>query len=421
MPLLETIGSGAARAFGLTSSGVDFVRSGLILNYDAGNNNSLTQNVFPNPLDPFAWFGTSGTNNLSISRDAAAGPSGAGAGSIPMRLQPTSTASDPHTQSYNSTIWNMAPASANQKWTISFWAKTNRVGSDITPLVCFPDSSGSVFTFANQITSFSIFPTTTWARYSATVTAPNDSRVVGIQIRLDASEGLSFTTDIQHIDGIQIEAGQNLTNLNTNSRDIWYDISGVGSNKNLTLTSGIPKHYTGGRYLAFNGSSHEGRSDNMSGLITGLSDASVSVWYKPNAQDDNGMVYDFCNTVNTSGNRDNFSMRQNWGGSQTAAYTTNSSGSFASVNFELAQYTNWRNYSAVRRGNVFYSYINGVLTNQVAISGTIRDTNRLIIGQDNIGTNFLNANFGIFQVYNRGLTDAEVLQNYLAFKSRYIP
>ena len=87
-------------------------------------------------------------------------------------------------------------------------------------------------------------------------------------------------------------------------------------------------------------------------------------------------------------------MRQNWGGGNTAAYTTNSSNTFSSVNFETAQYSVWRNYTAIRRGSSYISFINGVQTgNSTGISGVIRDANRLILGQDNINTNFLNANF----------------------------
>jgi hypothetical protein len=417
VPLLETRGSGSAQSFGLTSStSVNYVRDGLVLYYDTAVGASLNQNVYPNPLDIFAYIGSASANNLSVVRDTSTGASPAGG--TPVRFQPTGTASDPHNQSYNSTPWTFAPAKANEKWTVSFWAKTNRVGSDITPLVCFPDSSGSVFTFGGQIQSFSVFPTATWTRYSGTVTAPNDSRVVGIQIRFDASEGPAFTTDQQWIDGLQVESGSVMTALNTNSRDIWYDVSGVGSNKNLTLTTGIPKYYTEGTYLDLNGTSHKAQSDNMAGIVSGLTNATVNVWYKANATDNNAMVWDFCNS---NGNRDNFSMRQNWSDSQTAGYTTNSSNNFASVNFEPAQYTNWRNYTSVRRDGQLLSFINGVQTaNATGISGTIRDTNRLIIGQDNIGTNFLNARFGVFQTYNRALTNAEIQQNYLSFKSRYI-
>lgn len=397
-----------------SSSIQDIVRSSLVAYYDASVGTSLTQNVFPNPLDTYAWFGPAFTNNLAQSRDSGAGPSGAGG--TPMKLQPTGAASDPHNQSYNSTPYNMAPASANQTWTISFWAKTNRVGSDITPLVCFPDSSGGVFTFNGQIQSFSIFPTTSWARYSGTVTAPNDSRVVGIQVRLDASEGPAFTTDQQWIDGFQVEAGPVMTNLNTNSRDIWYDISGVGSSKNLTLTSSIPKYYTGGKYLAFNGSSHKAENTTMSGVLSGLYEGSVCVMYRSTATDNNAMVWDFCNT---SGSRDLFSMRQNWSDQQTTGYNS-TGGLFGIAQFGASVTGAWKHYAFVRRSNVLYSYVNGVL-NQTGntMSEPIGTINKLIIGQDNIGTNFIYGDYGHFMAYNKGLTQAEVQQNFNYFRGQY--
>jgi hypothetical protein len=405
MPLL--LGNTAASAI------QDIVRSSLVAYYDASVGTSLNQNIFPNPLDPFAWFNTT-TNNLALSRDTVTGASPAGG--TPMKMQPTGSAADPHIGSYNGPVWNFGTAQANQTFTVSFWAKTNRVGSDITPLVCFPDSTGGVFVFANQITSFSVFPTGTWARYSGTVTAPNDSRVVGIQLRLDASEGLAYTSDIQHIDGIQVEAGPTMTTLNTNSRDIWYDISGVGSSKNLTLTSNIPKYYTGGKYLAFNGSSHKAENTTMSGVLSGLYEGSVCVMYRSTATDTDAMVWDFCNT---NGNRDLFSMRQNWSGVQTTGYNA-TGGLFGVAQFGASVTGAWKHFAFVRRSNVLYAYVNGVL-NQTGstMADPIGTINKLIIGQDNIGTNFINGDFGHFMAYNKGLTQEEVQQNFNYFRGQY--
>ena len=412
MPLLESRGSGSALGFGLNSFN-DIVRTSLVAYYDASVGTSLNQNIFPNPLDPFAWFNTT-TNNLALSRDTTTGASPAGG--TPMKMQPTGTASDPHIGSYNGSVWNFGTAQAGQQFTISFWAKTNRVGSDITPLVCFPDSSGGVFNYAGQIQSFSIFPTGTWARYSGTVTAPVGVPVTNIQMRLDASEGLSYTTDIQHIDGIQVEAGSTMTALNTNSRDVWYDISGVGSSKNLTLTSNIPKYYYGGKYLGFNGTSHKAENTTMAGGLSGRNEGSVCVMDRSTATDSDARVWECCNT---NGSRDLFSMRQNWSGGQTTGYNS-TGGLFGTATFGASVTGIWKHYAFVRRGNVLYAYVNGVLNNtgstMVDNIGTI---NKLIIGQDNIGTNFINGDFGHFMAYNKGLTQGEVQQNFNYFRKQY--
>lgn len=200
----------------------------------------------------------------------------------------------------------------------------------------------------------------------------------------------------------------------------WNDLS--TSARNLTLFNS-PAFVSSGSssYFTFNGSSQSARSDNMAGIVSGLSDATASIWYRPLSQDDNAMVWDFCSATDTQV-RDNFSMRQNWGGGPTAAYTVNTAGQFTAVavRSEAGFYNTWRNYTAVRRGNVYYTYINGVPTgNQENITGTIRTTSRLILGQDNVNTNFLHGDYAHFMVYNRGLSDAEVLENFEVLRGRY--
>lgn len=199
----------------------------------------------------------------------------------------------------------------------------------------------------------------------------------------------------------------------------WNDISGSG--KIITLY-GSPSFASLGvsSFLRFNGVSTYAEGD-VSGLISGLTNASCNIWYRPLSADDNGMIYDHHNYPATGTVRDNFSIRQNWGSGNTAGYTTNSNGNFVSVNFENANANLhiWRNYTQVRRDDTMYAFVNGVQVNSSAITGTIRTTSTLKIGQDAIGTNFLHADFAVMQTFNRALTNEEVLQNFNFFKGRY--
>jgi hypothetical protein len=198
----------------------------------------------------------------------------------------------------------------------------------------------------------------------------------------------------------------------------WNDISSSG--KIITLY-GSPSFASLGvsSFLRFNGVSTYAQGD-ISGVISGLTNASCNIWYRPLSADDNGMLYDHHN-YSGAGTRDNFSIRQNWGGANTAGYTTNSDGNFTSVNFENANsyLHTWRNYTQVRRDGTMYAFVNGVQVNSSAITGTIRTSSTLLIGQDAIGTNFLHADFAVMQTFNRGLTNEEVLQNFNFFKGRY--
>ena len=402
--------------FGNTASSavLDYVRSDLVAYYDASVSTSLTQNTLPSPLDPFVWFGPFSNNNITLSRDAAAGPSPVSG--TPMKM--AVTGGDPHTGSYNQLSSVISVASNGQTWTVSFYAKASRAGMTVGPLIAYNDSAGGAFVFPGQLTSGQVTLTTSWARYSVTTTAPTSGgTVTGIQVRWDINDAIANEAgDTVWLDGVQVEASPVMTTLNTNSRDIWYDISGVGSSKNLTLTTGIPKIYSGGKYLAFNGSSHKAENTTMSGVLSGLSEGTVCVMYRSTAPDQDAMVWDFCNT---DGNRDLFSMRQNWAGGQTTGYNS-VTGQFGTAVFGSSATGAWKHYTFVRRSNVLYGYVNGVLNNTGSImTNPIRTINKLIIGQDNIGTNFAYADYGHFMAYNRGLTDGEVAQNFSYFKSQY--
>jgi len=213
-----------------------------------------------------------------------------------------------------------------------------------------------------------------------------------------------------------LDAGQ--TSSYSGSGSTWTDIS--SSAKTITL-AGDPKFVSLGvsSFFRFNGVSTYAEG-NVSGVISGLTNASCNIWYRPLSVDDNGMLYDHHN-YSSAGTRDNFSIRQNWSGGNTAGYTTNSDGNFTSVNFENANANLhlWRNYTQVRRDGTMYAFVNGVQVNSSAITGTIRTTSTLKIGQDAINTNYLHADFALMQTFNRGLTDEEVLQNFNYFKGRY--
>lgn len=54
------------------------------------------------------------------------------------------------------------------------------------------------------------------------------------------------------------------------------------------------------------------------------------------------------------------------------------------------------------------------------ISGGITNTQKLCIGSRNGVTNYLPGTFGVFRIYAKELSSAEILQNYNATKSRFI-
>ena len=212
-----------------------------------------------------------------------------------------------------------------------------------------------------------------------------------------------------------LDAGK--TSSYSGSGSTWTDISGSGKTSTLYNSPAFTSSGSSS-YFRFNGSNHYAEGD-ASGLISGLSAATCSVWYRPLSSDNDGMIYDHHNSP--GGTRDNLSIRQMWGGGNTAGYRSDSNGNFASVLFENSNsnLNTWRNYTQVVISNVMYSYVNGSLVNSVSVAGVIRTTTLLRIGQDAINSNYLNADFAVMQTFNRGLSGAEVLSNFNFFKGRY--
>jgi hypothetical protein len=54
------------------------------------------------------------------------------------------------------------------------------------------------------------------------------------------------------------------------------------------------------------------------------------------------------------------------------------------------------------------------------ISGGITNTQKLCIGSRNGVTTYLPGTFGVFRIYAKELSSAEILQNYNATKGRFI-
>ena len=87
----------------------------------------------------------------------------------------------------------------------------------------------------------------------------------------------------------------------------------------------------------------------------------------------------------------------------------------------------WYNLTVTADGSNTKFYVNGVLKNTASqTTGAVTSSPGLSIGSylnsstpPTPGTYFLNGNVGSVKIYNRGLTAAEVLQNYNANKSRF--
>jgi len=86
---------------------------------------------------------------------------------------------------------------------------------------------------------------------------------------------------------------------------------------------------------------------------------------------------------------------------------------------EVPQFNTWINYTLIRNNglNVSIAYKNGVFFGSLPDSTTLNPYPNMRIGRS--GGNFANFNLGQVQIYNRALTQQEILQNFNATRFRY--
>lgn len=135
-------------------------------------------------------------NSLVVK--ALGSPSPSPVGGAPLRMEVNGI--DPYTKTYNSSLWNIASASAGETWTVSVYAKADQQTTG--QLFLFEADAKGKYTSAPAKT---IQLGTEWQRYSFSTTFANPTTEF-IQLRLD---GPNDREAVQHAtiwwDGLQLE------------------------------------------------------------------------------------------------------------------------------------------------------------------------------------------------------------------------
>ena len=377
------------------NNGPQIVRTGLILDLDAGYMRSYSPNVFPNPIDPYAWAVNGGAFQMTLSRDATMTRQ---YGSIPLKIVTSGTSA--YTNTYNALAWNLAPAANGQTWTFSFWTKgnSNYVAS---ALIFEANSSGTYLTYGHIFYNV----TTSWTRVSGTYTFSNASAAY-IQFRIDNyNNGVT-----QWVDGIQVERASAATTFNPYyfGNAVWKDVS--GNNRTGTLTNGPLFNTSNYGNILFDGTNDYVIMPS-GGSYSEYTFMFFCKWITDTAASSRLFGCDAFGTytVFTPSNV-GFHYNQSAGSS-----TTLSSG----VNVGLGT---WCHVAVtVSMSSPLTSiYINGVLTNATAVGPYINLSGNLFLGAQNTGAGVLaNCNISVFQLYNRVLNATEIMQNYQADKTRF--
>ena len=374
------------------NNGPQIVRSGLVLDLDASYMRSYSPNVLPNPTNIFAWSGT-GNNNCTLSGDTTITRQ---YGSIPLKMVMTGT--DPYTETYNSSLRNLATAANGQTWTLSFYAK----GSETLTGNCyiFGANSGGGYIEA-AATSFTV--TTSWQRFTFTTTLGNASTAF-IQMRFGGSSGHVGKTIWW--DGVQLERASAATNFNPYyfGNTSWRDTSGNGYNG--TLTSGPLFNTSNKGNILFDGSTQYVTTSNIALSFTTFS-MECLVKYTSLSGNQGLFTYNNSNFINL------------WKGSGVGMRWEVNSGSQAITGANDLATGVWYHFVGVYNGSQGILYRNGIVyAGPTTLTSHTSEAASFEIGRYASAGN-TNGNIAIARFYTRALTAAEVVQNYEATKTRF--
>jgi len=402
------------------NNGPQIVRSGLILDLDASYMRSYSPNVHPNPTNIFAWSGT-GNNNCTLTADATITRQ---YGSIPLKMVMTGT--DPYTGTYNVSTWNLATAANGQTWTLSFYAK----GSETLTGNCYifgANSSGNyIEAFA---TSFTV--TNTWQRFSLTSTFSNASTVY-IQIRFGGASSQVGKTIWW--DGVQVERASSATTFNPYyiGNTIWRDVS--TNNYNGTLTGG-PLFDTGNYgSITFNGSTQYSTYTPTPTTLQGNPNLTVMGFYKRTGNFANKGFWGVGGS--NAGGTGQGICNWNSGNTNEIAFDTWSESTFTTgQTYPLNSWVGvaWRKIAGpMTRANCIISIFNGasmtnytstaltILRAESSINPVINSIGGITLGSISVDTTYCApVNIATHYIYNRLLTDTELMQNFQADKTRF--
>ena len=390
------------------NNGPQIVRNGLVLDLDASYMRSYSPNVMPNPTNIFAWSGT-GNNNCTLSGDTTITRQ---YGSIPLKMVMTGT--DPYVGSYNSSIWNLAPAASGQTWTLSFYAK----GSETLTGNCyiFGANSGGGYIEA-AATSFTV--TTSWQRFTFTTTFSNASTAF-IQMRFGGSSGQVGKTIWW--DGVQLERASAATNFNPYyfGNAVWKDVSSNGNDSSLVNTNSQNYFSTNAGYIEFDGTDdHVSISSPNANTRLQNNYQTVSFFVYITSVGPNAVAFLYAVGANANG------VAIGWLADSVRFFISNGASNLNyPVNMTNALNT-WMNITSIvdNINRTMTVYKNGSLVGTSSQWSAFTPPSSTVA----IGNNSMTGNTGDrikgrvanVLVYNRALTAAEISQNYEADKSKF--
>ena len=206
---------------------------------------------------------------------------------------------------------------------------------------------------------------------------------------------------------LQIEKNIYATNFVSGSRNIWYDLSGNGNNGLLAgsvISGSLPTYiYSNQHMLNF-----DGVSSYVTASVPQSNSFTYNIWFNRAQSNREQHLIEYSNTQFYAGSNNKLG---------TSSWITSPFGGVTTL-----QNNQWYNATLTRDSGsgVVSIYLNGQLENSTASLGTNPNVSKVWIGQFYNGGNYVfSGSIGYVQVYNRPLSQQEIVQNYNALKTRF--
>jgi hypothetical protein len=213
-------------------------------------------------------------------------------------------------------------------------------------------------------------------------------------------------------DGLVLALDAGNTKSYPGSGTTWTDLS--SRNHNATLTGPTYNSDNGGA-LIFDGTNDYATISNASALGGFSGDFTIEFWFKGGNQTGYAVFLE-THTTNTQrwaiqAASDGTTGNMIWVRNGSVIFTTSGIDAFDDA---------WHHHVVVRNGSAINYYIDGVSRGSESHSGTLSACTDLTIGEYSNGDYHIDGRMSAIRIYNgKGLTAAEVKQNYDALKGRY--
>jgi len=234
---------------------------------------------------------------------------------------------------------------------------------------------------------------------------------------------ISFTTTANFVSsGLKLYLDASNSTSYPGTGTAWTDLSGNGNNG--TLIGGLSYNSTEGGSIAFSGgTSNDYVSIANSASLNLTTAGTLSIWVNPNSLTQRSLTNLIGRTIDGAPNGQSYYLY--WTGGNITGIIQNG-GTYNSISTPVPTVLGWYNYVFSWGNGYLKLYKNGVqvstpvaktvnaqsLTTTVNIGGSI-------FGGAGGNQNTFNGKIPIVQIYNRDLSDAEVLQNFNSLRSRF--